>query len=129
MLQLQPGTGVPASIPEPEMTVPTRHPAELGTPLRLQEDALLVIPHDVPPSPEDDPPYLECETHRFRPNPVKVPPQQLSSPPPDNEHEAQEQDHDRTHATRFNSRKKPKPCIYQVYIKLELSNKPALSKF
>ena len=45
----------------------------------------------------------------------------------DSDHEAQEQDHARTHATRYNLRENPKPKIYHDYFMLERSQKPALA--
>ena len=103
VIQLPLKTGVPSSMPEPETTVPTPHPAPLEILLTHQEDPPVVTPHD-------DPPQLEFETNRLNFHPVNVPAQQPSSPACDNgDHETQEENDSGTHATRYNLRENPKP--------------------
>ena len=129
VIQLQPEADGPPSLPEFEITIPLSHPSPLTTYLTLQEDVPVVTHHDYLPSPEDDPPQLEFETHPVSPKLVTVPPQPSSTPVHDNrDHEAPERNHARTHTTRYNLGENPKPRIYQDYFKLELGNKPALAK-
>ena len=86
-------------------------------------------PHDDLASPEDGTPQLVQETHQVSPNPRNVPPQPAFAPPTDSgEHGAPEPDKVRTPITRYNLGENPKPRIYQHYLMLELSNKPALAK-
>ena len=130
MIQLQRETDVPPSLMEPGITIPAPHSALFENPLSIQEDTPVATPQDDLPSPESDPPQLKRETHPVGPNPINIPPQPASPPPTDSEkHEAPEPEIFRTHTTRYNIRENLQPRIYQDYIMLELSNKPALTKF
>ena len=85
MIHLQPEAGVPPSLIEPQITMPTPPWAPFENPLSLQEDALVATHHDDQPSPGDDPLQLESETHPDSFNPISVTPQAASPPPTDSE--------------------------------------------